>query len=130
MKLKNIFFGLMLLVLAVDAVFGATGANSKFGEVVTLNQEALGAVQTTAKTWLDALCGWLPLIMFFIGSIGTMALKYREAMQSQKGVAMVIFWGVVGAIGGTIVGFMLVYIVGLLTCGGSEALSKSTTYWQ
>lgn len=129
LKKENAFliFGVLLMMMA-SVAFG-DDLSTKFDQLTTTVTQGASAVQTAGKTGLNAFFGWAPLMCGLIGFCATGFVKYKEAKQNNEPPLSVLGWMVGIGFIGAMVGFIIVFGIGLLTCGGSEALNRSTEYW-
>lgn len=129
MKKSNVLLiGATVMVLAGEA-FGASGISDKLNEVVNVNKDVLDVAQKTSVSWLDVILAWIPLVAFIVGGVGMGVYKYDELKQERKGLWLALVWALGGAIAGVVIGYALVYLIGLPTKGGAEALDGVTRYW-
>jgi hypothetical protein len=132
--ISKVLMTMMLLcafnaTIAVTPAYSASSLDDRYKEITDANTKTQEMVQTNAKTTHGSVVGWLPILLALAGVVYGAISKYKEAKQQGNGYMGVLGSAILYGFAGAIVGFALVYIIGLLTGGGGEALDAQRKYW-
>jgi hypothetical protein len=133
--ISKVLMSMMLLcafnaTVAITPAYSASSLDDRYKEITDTNTKTQEMVRTNAKTTQGSVVGWLPLLLTLAGIIYGGVTKYKEAKQQGNGYMGVLGTAILYGFIGAVVGFALVYIIGLLTGGGGEALDKQREYWK
>jgi len=118
----------ILLVLgAITFAFGADDGFTAVDGVITQFDESGRGILGAGVKWL---IGLLPLILFIIGIFGGMKYAKKQADQDQDSTKVYVS-AVIGGIAGSMVGLLLIALIGTALLGTATAgLEVLRTFWQ
>lgn len=122
--MKKVIF--LLSVAGVSAIFAQTGSFQGIDNVVT---DFDGAGQSILGTGVRWVIGMLPLILFVVGVFGGVKYAKRQADQDQDNTKVYVT-AVIGGVAGTMVGLLLIALIGAALLGEASAgLDVLKAFW-
>lgn len=118
---------LFLSVLGATALLAQDADFNKINTVVNQFGESGQSILGVGIRWI---IGLLPVILFVVGVFGGIKYAKRQADQDQDNTKMYVS-AVVGGVAGTMVGLLLIALIGTALLGGASiGIDALTEFWK
>lgn len=123
---KTVFF----LAVVGASMLLAQSSGGEFDKIDSVVQDFDTVGQSIMGTGVRWVIGMLPLILFVVGIFGGIKYAKRQADQDQDNTKVYVS-AVVGGVAGTMVGLLLIALVGAALLGeAGKGIEVLTTFWK